>query len=216
MWANIVWGFVEKCNSVAEHARVLECCLASSVPCKIENPLATSVTDALGFEPRIPSSMATPPAPTVVNNLVQYLAHAALPGLPAPGALILLSPTMDWGNTYLGTPASTMHTNAAMDLVRPIMLNGYNAASMLETNARLLSASQKLARKDGLLTDYPPTMIIAGGVEQVVDVIRTFRNRLTNDSGKEKVVCLEYADVFRDWLMIPWIGARKGARRSTT
>jgi len=223
MWGAILNGFLEKCAPVGKRAFALEFRLASSAPYKPENPFPTSIIDALsgyrylvetlGFEPLNIIVSGDSSGGHVANNFVRYLVNAALPNLAAPGALILLSPTMDWANTHLGTPASTMDVNGGTDFVRPVLLNGYSATSMrgsldvseLETNSWLSPSSLKLESTEGLFTNYPPTAILAGGAEQTVDAMRTFRDRLVHDSGRDKVLYLEYPDAFHDWLMVPAI-----------
>jgi hypothetical protein len=43
-----------------------------------------------------------------------------------------------------------------------------------------------------------------GGVEQIVDSIRTFRDRLGNDIGGGHVTYLEYMDATHDFLAYTW------------
>lgn len=220
--ANIVRGFLEKCPHAIDRAFALEYRLASSSPYPAANPFPASVIDALsgyrylvedlGFEPANIIVCGDSSGGHLANNLTRYLVNAGLPSLSPPGAIVLLSPTMDWGNTHLGTPESTMDANQPSDYVRPVLLNGYSTTSLrgtleereLETNAWLSPASLKLPRKDGLFTNYPPTFIIAGGAEQTVDMMRTFRDRLVHDSGKDKVRYVEYPDAFHDFLMLKW------------
>ena len=74
----------------------------------------------------------------------------------------------------------------------------------LETNSWLSPASLKLAHKDGLFTNYPPAFTLAGGAEQTVDMMRTFRDQLVHDSDKDKVRYVEYPDALHDFLMLNW------------
>ncbi|EKM52329.1 uncharacterized protein PHACADRAFT_260653 [Phanerochaete carnosa HHB-10118-sp] len=220
MWTNIPKGFVEKCANIAKRSFAVESRLSSSAPFKPENPFPASVIDALsgyrylvevlGFETQNIIVSGDSSGGHVASNLVRYLINASLSGLAAPGALFLLSPTMDWANTHLGTAASTMEQNHATDFVREVLLNGYSATSMrgsldaseLETNPWLSPASLKLEQTEGLFANYPPTAIVAGSLEQTVDAMRTFRDRLESDSGRDKVVYFEYPNVFHDWLMV--------------
>lgn len=223
VWRGIPDGFVDKCATVAKRVFSLEYRLSSSAPYKPENPFPASIIDALsgyiylvetlGFETRNIIFAGDSGGAQVVSNLVRYLVSTRLPGLAPPGALVLLSPAVDWGNTHLGTPASTMDTNAATDFIRPVLLNGYSATSMrgsldaseLETNPWLSPASLKLARTDGLFANYPPTAIVAGDAEHMVDSMRTFRDRLVHDNGKDRITYLEYPDVFHDWVLLSWM-----------
>ncbi|KAI0822116.1 alpha/beta-hydrolase [Trametes gibbosa] len=218
--AVIIKGFLEKCPSVFERAFALEYRTASSAPFPVANPFPTSVLDAVSGYRYLVETLGFAPANIVVggdssgghlaSNLARYLIAADLPNLPPPGALILLSPTMDWANTHLGTPGSTLDAHKSSDFVRVVLLSGYTPRSLLgtldaretATNAWLSPASLELPRTDGLFAGYPPTFILAGGAEQTVDGMRTFRDRLVHDSGKEKVRYIEYPDMFHDWLML--------------
>ena len=142
--------------------------------------------------------------------LARYLAGSKVPSLPPFGALLLLAPTADWGNTQLGTPESTMFVNDSSDFVREVLLNGYSATSIrgalaaveLETNSWLSPASVKLPQSEGLFKGFPPTCIIAGGAEQTVDGMRVLRQRLERDNDKDKVLYLEYPDAIHDFILI--------------
>ncbi|EKM50922.1 uncharacterized protein PHACADRAFT_199762 [Phanerochaete carnosa HHB-10118-sp] len=223
VWRGIPDGFVSYCATVAKRVFSLEYRLSSSAPYKPENPFPASMLDALsgyrylietlGFETQNIILVGDSGGAQTASNLVRYLISARLPGLVPPSALVLLSPAMDWGNTHLGTPAPTMDTNIATDFLRPVMLNGYSATSMrgsldageLETNPWLSPASLKLARTDGLWANFPPTAIVAGDAEHMVDSMRTLRDRLVHDNGKDRVTYFEYPDVFHDWVLLPWI-----------
>lgn len=119
---------------------------------------------------------------------------------------------MDWANTHLDTEFSTMDVNEPTDFVRDILTNGYSAASIrgrlpateLASNSWLSPASLMLKQDKGLFAGFPPTFILAGGAEQTVDGMRTFRDRLIRDSGEGKVVYREYPDGFHDFLIISW------------
>ncbi|KAI0308723.1 hypothetical protein OF83DRAFT_1073100, partial [Amylostereum chailletii] len=47
--------------------------------------------------------------------------------------------------------------------------------------------------------------IVAGGAEQTVDAMRTFKGRLADDNGADMVTYLEYPDAFHDFVMLPWV-----------
>ena len=215
-------GVLEKCPRTIERAFALGYRLSSSFPYPSAGPFPASVIDALSGYRYLVEGLGFYPTNIIVcgdsagghlaNNLVRYLLNASLPSLSLPGALILLSPAMDWGKTHLGSPESTMETNKSTDFVRPIFLNGYTGTSLrgaleeseLDTNSWLSPASLKLPRMDGLFANYPPTFILAGGAEQSVDMMHTFRDRLVHDSGKDKVRYIEYPDAIHDWLNFPW------------
>lgn len=220
--APIVNGFLEKCPRVFERAFGLDYRVASSAPYPAKNPFPTAVIDALAGYRYLVETLGFEPANIIVcgdssgghlaNNLVRYLISAGLSPLAPPGAVILLSPTMDWADTHRGTPAYTMDAHDNSDFVRTIVLNGYSRASLLgaleprdlATDSWLSPGSLRLPHTDGLFAHYPPTLVLAGGAEQTVDGMRTFRDRLVHDSGADRVRYLEYPDAFHDWLMFPF------------
>ena len=50
----------------------------------------------------------------------------------------------------------------------------------------------------GLFSDFSPTCIIAGGADQTIDGVRTFRDRLLADNEASTVLYREYPDAFHD------------------
>ncbi|KAI0820533.1 alpha/beta-hydrolase [Trametes gibbosa] len=218
--ANTVKGFLEKCPHVFERAFALDYRISSSAPFPAANPFPASIIDAvsgyyylvetLGFAPSNIIVCGDSAGGHLANNLGRYLVTANLPNLAPPGALILLSPTMDWANTHLGTPGSTLDANKSSDFVRVVLLSGYTPRSLLgnldagetATNAWLSPGSLKLPRPDGLFANYPPTFILTGSAEQTLDGMRTFRDRLVHDSGEVKVKYVEYPDMFHNFLML--------------
>lgn len=216
----MVKGLLEKCPRAFERAFALDYRLSSSAPYPAANPFPASIIDAISGYHYLVETLGFAPSNIVVggdsagghlaSNLGRYLIASKLPTLPPPGALLLLSPTMDWANTHLGTPGSTLDAHKSSDFVRPVMLSGYTTRSLLgaldageaATNAWLSPASLKLSSADGLFVGYPPTFILAGSAEQTVDAMRTFRDRLVHDSGVEKVRYVEYTDMFHDFLIL--------------
>ncbi|KAI0312155.1 hypothetical protein OF83DRAFT_1067674 [Amylostereum chailletii] len=56
---------------------------------------------------------------------------------------------------------------------------------------------------------FPPTCIVAGGAEQTLDAMITFRGRLLSGSGQTCVTYLEYADAIHDFLAFEWHGPER-------
>jgi len=135
---------------------------------------------------------------------------SSLPGLPSPSALLLLSPTMDWGLTHVG-PNSSLVRNARSDYVMPVFSSGYSCRALLgslpadaaQTNAWISPASLKL-KTVGLFAGLPRTCIVAGSAEQTLDPMITLRERLEADMGRENVVYIESMDSSHDFLITPW------------
>lgn len=220
--ANIPRGVLETSGDIVARVFCLEYRTAKSKPYIPANPFPAPLIDALsgyrylvetvGFEPQNIIISGDSSGGHLSAALARYLAVSSLPSLATPGALLLLSPTMDWGNTHLGTPGSTMFEHDSTDFVRDVLMNGYSAASIrgnldaseLATNAWLSPASLKLGNSAGLFAKFPKTCIIAGAVEQTVDGMRTFHYRLVQDNGEKNVTYIEYPDAFHDFLLISW------------
>ncbi|KAI0915968.1 hypothetical protein AcV5_003432 [Taiwanofungus camphoratus] len=195
---------------------------ASSAPFPNENPYPAALIDALsgyqylvekvGFRPQDIVVAGESAGGHLALNLARYLVASALSLLSPPGAVILLSPTVDWGGTHDFGDSCSMKRNYRSDYVYPILKSGYTARSLLGslpaveicTNSWLSPASLKLADATGLFRDFPPTIIIAGGAEQTVDPMRTLRDRLLNDNGTDKMEYLEYEDAAHNFVGQNW------------
>lgn len=135
--------------------------------------------------------------------------RAGLPALPPPRAALLLSPSLDWGNTHAGTEHDT--TARDTDFVRAVFMSGYTARSLrgrlppgvLAANAWLSPGSLRLESEEGLCAGFPHTLVIAGGAEQSLDAMRTWSRRLVRDIGA-KATYTEYPDAFHDFILVPW------------
>ena len=221
---SIARGVLEASEGLVPRAFCLEYRIAQSSPYTPANHFPTPLVDALSgyhylvktlsFEPRNIIVCGDSSGGHLAVTLTRYLTVCTFPTLPKPGSLLAFSPTLDWGNTHLGTPASTMFANGESDFVRDVLMNGYSAASIrgvtvpdaseLATNAWLSPASLELAQPTGLFAGFPPTCVIAGAAEQTVDGMRTFRDRLVRDCGDGVITYLEYPDAFHDFVMFAW------------
>ena len=124
--ANIARGVVENCGDVVQRTFALEYRVASSAPYKAAGPFPAALLDAVAGYRYLVESCGFEPENIIVSGdssggqlaivLARYLCVANLPGLPAPGAAVLLSPTTDWGLTHDG-PEGTLTTNAGTDVV---------------------------------------------------------------------------------------------------
>jgi acetyl esterase/lipase len=75
-----------------------------------------------------------------------------------------------------------------------------------QTNAWFSPASLMIPNPSGLFKGFPPTWILAGGVEVGVDMMRTLRDRLVCDIGEGEggVKYVEYPDAIHDFLIFNW------------
>ncbi|KAF7798672.1 hypothetical protein EIP86_009896 [Pleurotus ostreatoroseus] len=125
-----------------------------------------------------------------------------------PGALLLISPTADWGTSTRGA-GSSFAQNEASDFVGGVW-RGYVHRAWLgalpleeaETNVWLSPASLRLPQKDGegegTFRGFPRTFVQAGGAEMTLDGMRVLRDRMGRDlgggEGGERVMYVEVPD----------------------
>jgi len=221
--ANIPRGVLEECAGIVDRAFCVDFRIASAAPYTATNPFPAPLVDALsgyqyliktiGFSPRDIIVGGDSSGGHLAADLVRYLALEKIPTLPSPRALLLLSPTMDWGCTHdNGTPSSSMESNSKSDFVRIILHSGYSAQSLRGSldpdeilyNSWLSPASLKIVNPSGLFNGYPHTCIISGGAEQTVDAMRTFRDRLIRDNDEKIVKYSEYPNAVHDFILLTW------------
>jgi acetyl esterase/lipase len=209
---------IEQSQGIISRAFALEHRRASSAPFPAANHFPAALLDALagyrylvdtlGFDPHNIIVAGDSSGGQLALMLVRYLIAAKLPSLSPPGALILVSPTADWGRTQTGTPSSTLDANEPTDIVGMVLRSDYTPQSILgklnpselSTNAWFSPGSLKLPDPAGVLAGFPPTLVLASSAEQIVDGIRVLRDRLIADNGKEKVTYVEYPHAFHVWL----------------
>ncbi|KIJ59491.1 hypothetical protein HYDPIDRAFT_33178 [Hydnomerulius pinastri MD-312] len=213
-----VTALVKECSSTFERAFSLDYRLSSAAPFVQANPFPAALLDTLsgyrylvetvGFQPHNIVVCGDSAGGQLALSLTRYLIRESIPSLPPPGALVLVSPSVDWACTDLGNPSCSTRANASSDFLAPLFENGYIVRCLLgslpyeeiHNNAWFSPASLRIST-NGLFEKFPPTCIIAGGAEQLVDGIRVLRDRLIADNGKEKIVYWEYPDATHDFLM---------------
>ncbi|KAI0629129.1 alpha/beta-hydrolase [Trametes polyzona] len=159
----------------------------------------------LGFKPSNIIVMGESAGANLALQLTRYLSQNALPALGvgnAPGAArprgqLLLSPVSDWGGTQEG-PGTSFMKNWDNDMVHDFFkgfpaksLVGRLPASAAYENAWLSPGSLRLPHPDGLFRGLPPTSIVIGGGEMMLDPVRTLRDRIVADNGEGIITYLE-------------------------
>ncbi|KAL7280893.1 hypothetical protein ACG7TL_005837 [Trametes sanguinea] len=177
--------------------------LASSNPHPMKNGFPASLIDALagykylvndlGFKPSNVIIMGESAGGSIALNLTRYLCQNDLPGLgrSRPRGQLLLSPTGDWGKTQQG-PGTSFEQNWDCDFVHAFYLNDYVAKSLVGnlpadaawTNSWISPASLRLPNPEGLFKGVPPTSILIGGAEMMLDHVKTLRDRIVADNGE--------------------------------
>jgi acetyl esterase/lipase len=208
---------------ISSHPRLfaLEYRLSSGPPFGNSNPFPAALLDAiagyhylvveLNFEPQNIIVSGDSAGGLLAFWLARYLSISNLPRLPVPGAMLLLSPTVDWANTQMG-PSSSMKRHSASDFVYPILVSGYTLRALLgnmpeaeaEQNAWIAPASISLKHTPGFFEGLPRTCIVAGGAEQTLDAMLVLKDRLETDLGKNHVKYLEQPDGTHDFLGHSW------------
>ncbi|KAH9847564.1 alpha/beta-hydrolase [Lenzites betulinus] len=199
------------------YERIFQCeyRLSWSDPLPTQGAFPASLLDALagyqylvrdlGFKPSNIIIMGESAGANLALQLTRYLAQNALPALgvgPEPGAArprgqLLLSPAADWGNTQEG-PESSFVKNRNNDMVHDFF-TGFPTKSLVGRlppeaaweNSWLSPGSLRLPSPEGLFARMPPTCIIIGGGEMILDPVRTLRDRIVADNGESVMTYLE-------------------------
>ncbi|KAJ7169082.1 alpha/beta-hydrolase [Mycena crocata] len=217
------------CNGLVQHSsqiKVFSCGyrMASSSPFPAANPFPAGVLDALagynylvhtvGFQPQHIFICGDSSGGNLAIALVRYLAGNALSvlSLPVPRGVILVSPSVEWGLTHDG-PNSSWRLNSGSDYSTSFF-RGYTQKSLLGklpidmayTSPWISPGSLKLRPSDveNLFQGFPATYLLAGEAEVARDSIRTIRDRLCQDIGKNKVTYNEMKDVTHDVVTMRW------------
>ncbi|KAI0816972.1 Alpha/Beta hydrolase protein [Trametes gibbosa] len=159
----------------------------------------------LGFRPSNILIMGESAGANLALQLTRYLAQTALPALgggPEPGAArprgqLLLSPVPDWGNTQEG-PESSFVKSHNNDMVHEFF-KGFPTKSLVGRlpreaaweNSWISPGSLRLPSPESLFVGMPPTCIIIGGGEMMLDGVRTLRDRIVADNGESILTYLE-------------------------
>ncbi|KAI5119837.1 hypothetical protein M0805_008403 [Coniferiporia weirii] len=133
-------------------------------------------------------------------------------GLGVPGGLLMLSPAAEFVVTHDG-PGTSWVENRKIDTVQRIVSEGYALRAILGTlpeeegvrNSWISPASLALPAEEikGLFAGFPKTLIIEGGVEQMVDSVRTLKERMTADIG-DKVTYYEQPGGIHIYMILPF------------
>ncbi|KAG8747019.1 hypothetical protein FRC10_002819 [Ceratobasidium sp. 414] len=146
--------------------------------------------------------------------LVRYLRDSPKLGLGMPGGLLLLSPWCDPAGTHHGATAQKGDANAQVDYISPRAdsphsMGRYAVRSFLGNmpydvavkNLYIGPASLEIESSavDGMFTGFPPSYILSGEGEMLVDEIRTLQHRMLADLPEGKLVYDEVADAVHDF-----------------
>lgn len=134
-----------------------------------------------------------------------------------PGGLILLSPWTDLGPSHYGRPeastrrlASSDYTGQIPNLEEAMVLGGQAYTHpfgdrFCATNPYVSPTSkllpEEIVRNGRVFAGFPPSLIISGGAEVLLDSIVSLVQQMREGIGNENVEYLECEDAFHDFLM---------------
>ncbi|KAF8743279.1 Steryl acetyl hydrolase, partial [Rhizoctonia solani] len=175
------------------------------------------LTRTLGFKPQNVIVSGDSAGGNLALALARYLRDSAELGLGIPGGLILISPWVDPTGTYTGTLTdnSPAVLNAKSDYIKlPDAKTDPNARYFYSLRALIgpmsvkdaghspyiSPASLRLA-ENGLFSDFPPSYVISGDAEVLVEQIRLLHSRMKGDMPTGAVVYREVPDAVHDFVV---------------
>jgi acetyl esterase/lipase len=204
--------------------------LSQGPPWPQENPFPAALIDVIAAYSYLVNGLFLQPSNilvmgeseggTLALQLVRYILAANLPELPLPGGLLLLSPSMDWGNTH-ETPGASAYENSSTDWVHAFGA-GYTSRALLgrlsPSDPRLKawrSPSINISAQQSSPVQFPQTLFVAGDAEMTFDAIKTASDRVAEDVGGDKVNFLALPDAVHIPLSLPWHMQEKDATYRT-
>ncbi|OCH88433.1 alpha/beta-hydrolase [Obba rivulosa] len=185
------------------------------------NPFPAALLDAIagyrylvedvGFHPQNIIISGDSAGGGLAFDLALYLATYKFPNLLNAGGLLLLSPSIDPARTHVG-PGSTRVLNSPSDYVQPFTANSYARDAFIgnipdedvATNMWICPGSMRLTKLPGVFAGFPRTCIVTGDAEMMLDSMRTLRDRLQDDIGRDRVFYVEIADATHDFCTMAW------------
>ncbi|KAJ7647241.1 alpha/beta-hydrolase [Roridomyces roridus] len=211
--AGIAKGILDRVDRV-HRTFSIEYRLSSTKPFAVAHPFPTALIDALtGYNYLLqffaPSDIIVEGDSAGGNLALAFMRYLVeTNALPLPGALLLLSPWCDLGNSHV-TPESSYFTCPKSDYIPGVQPEQYNypvtaftgpfGVGAAEENPYISPASKHIW--DVEFTGFPRTFIVNGGAEVLRDSIRTLHERMAKDLGS-KVEYFEAEDAVHDFLAI--------------
>ncbi|KAH7343934.1 Alpha/Beta hydrolase protein [Rhizoctonia solani] len=173
------------------------------------------LTRTLGFKPQNVIVCGDSAGGNLALGLARYLRDSPELGLGMPGGLIMISPWADPAVTYLDslTEQSPARVNEKTDFLslpnskdresrHDYALRALIGPMSVEDAGRNLyiSPGSLHTQKSGAFKDFPPTYIVSGQVEMLVQEIRVLQSRMKEDC---QVVYDEVVDAVHDFVVFP-------------
>jgi len=171
------------------------------------------LVNELGFEPKDIILSGDSCGANLTLALLRSIREIHNPKFGMPKAAILYSPWGDPGESHRSEDSSAVKY-AYIDFVAAYVGNMWAATmytapfgeDFLLGNPYVSPASKALPenRRQGLFQGFPKTIIFGGEYEQLIDSIRTLRDRMEDDIGKDAVTYMENKAGVHDILQLPW------------
>jgi acetyl esterase/lipase len=195
-----------------------------------KHPFPTALIDALSAYVHLVKTHGVSPKDIIVEGdsaggnlalaLTRYIIERRVVleplGLAPPGALLLMSPWTDIGQSHLPPSALPYHKqsdylvlsrdNVRHQFARRLFI-GPHGVEAADTNVYISPASKLLPTKPSF-AGWPRTMIVCGGAEALADGIRTLKDRMCEQMGEGigegNVLYLEAPDGVHDYVCFEW------------
>lgn len=233
----ILKGILRRCPDNVHRAFGPEYRLASGKEGDCKNPFPSQLIDAIAGYNYLVNVVGFAPENIIVEGdsaggnlglaLVRYLVeygNELTTPLAPPGALLLVSPWTDLTvNKWNINPDPASSTWFQSDWVDPdwgndasILFTGVHSQDIWAQN-RYVSPSSKYIYPS--FERFPPTLIMAGGGELMLDQIKVLRDRMIEqlgerkdgDEGKGKVTYHEMPNAWHDYVSFPYEPERRDA-----
>lgn len=205
--AAISRGCIDHLGPIITRVFSLDYRVSSAPPYPLDSPFPAALLDALagykhivdfGFKPHNIIIMGDSAGGNLVLATARYLVNQPTPGLPPPGAVLLLSPYCDPSSSHegIGEIASSLKNHNSDYLVNPNIelaqwaLRAFLGPVGVEEAGKshyISPGSLNLENTAGMFNGFPRTYIVSGGAERILDEIRTMQQRMVEDlNGKEE------------------------------
>ncbi|KAH7102366.1 Alpha/Beta hydrolase protein [Auriculariales sp. MPI-PUGE-AT-0066] len=165
------------------------------------------VTNDLGVNARDIIMCGDSAGGQIALGVALWIVRSRTKKLGLPGALVLLSPMVDYPSVEDASPGSSLVRNAATDFSGPILeawllrqLCAWKACRGMAERLSVHLARDCQRSEDTDLTGLPPTCIVAGEAEQMVDSIRLLHEQILCLGVQSKY--LEYEDAYHDFISL--------------
>ncbi|KIJ34161.1 hypothetical protein M422DRAFT_263813 [Sphaerobolus stellatus SS14] len=170
------------------------------------------LVDDLGYTPRNIILKGDSAGANLALALARYLIENPLPNLPPPGGLLLNCPWFDLSLSHI-TPGSSFLPKVPADILAPTKYGPGNSWSAVRAFAGMEKENLSILKADTYIspacldipkiyfTNFPKTLIVAGGAELFINATRTLYRQMSKDIGK-RVELYEVPDVCHDFMAL--------------